>query len=422
MPGPSSPVAVFDNYWAPTLAFAKSLGSRRVPLHFYGSGAGRWSRYCKQRRSCPPVEDAAAFLPWLQAKVRSGEISRVAPTTDLIAYYVSRIRDEFSPDVRRSILPLEEIETCLIKTRFADACAQLGLAEATTASPRTLNEAEKAAAEIGLPIIIKPKSHLVVGTADRGHLVRNASELRAKFRQYSVIKGQDEMAERYPELLLPLMQRYVPSARDRVYSVSGCKDPERGIVASSLSYKREQWPPVVGTSTVQISCNDERILRAGLQIVDRLISRGIFELELLADGDNLLPIDLNPRAFGFIELDIALGRDLPWLWYRSTFEPVEPLEQSLPTIALEARNSFLYHLRRLVGGPARKASPAIDRRDPQRPRASITMLGHWSDPVPVIVSYLHLLRHPRSLVIDQFRKEEPDVFDAQCTNADSSFT
>src|SRR5579871_5701834 len=85
--GRMPPVALFDNNWAPTMTFAYSLGRRGVPLHVYGAGASRWSRYCARRRSCLPVEDAERFLPWLRERIRSGEITRVAPTTDLIAYY-----------------------------------------------------------------------------------------------------------------------------------------------------------------------------------------------------------------------------------------------------------------------------------------------------------------------------------------------
>src|SRR5258706_5007181 len=98
--GPLPPVAVFDNYWAPTLAFAWSLGCQGVPLHFYGTGAGRWSRFCSYRNSCPPVDDAERLLPWLQQRIRSGEITRSAPTTDLIAYYTSLLRADFPPAVQ----------------------------------------------------------------------------------------------------------------------------------------------------------------------------------------------------------------------------------------------------------------------------------------------------------------------------------
>jgi hypothetical protein len=40
----------------------------------------------------------------------------------------------------------------------------------------------------------------------------------------------------------------------------------------------------------------------------------------------------------------------------------------------------------------------MERRDGSRRRASVSMLGHWSDPLPMIISNLKLLRHPRSLL------------------------
>ncbi len=36
-----------------------------------------------------------------------------------------------------------------------------------------------------------------------------------------------------------------------------------------------------------------------------------------------------------------------------------------------------------------------------KPRASISMLGRWSDPLPKIICHLYLLRHPRSVVRSQ---------------------
>jgi hypothetical protein len=95
MPG----CAVFDNYWATTLAFARSLGRQGVPLHFYGTGAGRWSRYCTRRSGCPPVDSVDEFQGWLRDKLRSGDITRIAPTTDLIAFHTSALRTEFAPEV-----------------------------------------------------------------------------------------------------------------------------------------------------------------------------------------------------------------------------------------------------------------------------------------------------------------------------------
>jgi hypothetical protein len=393
------PVAVFDNYWSTTLAFALSLGPQGVPLHFYGNGAGRWSRHCTRRFSCPPVEDTGRFLPWLSARIRSGAITRIAPTTDLIAYYCSALRNEFPPDVRRTIAPLAEIEACLIKTRFAGLCSIGGEAPVATAAPDDLNGVIAAASELGFPIILKPKSHLVVGSAERGRLVRSVAELKLYYRRYRVHPGQESLALLYPELCWPLLQHYLPAARNRVYSVSGVKDVDGGVLAASVSYKREQWPPDVGVSTVQIACENDRIQAAGLEVVDRMLSCGIFEIEIVADGDRLYAIDLNPRAFGFIALDIARGADLPRLWYRSTREKMQPVIKETPRASIEARHGLLHFMKRITGRAARsEEGPQHERRDLSLPRASISMLGAWSDPLPMLISHLYLLRHPRSLM------------------------
>jgi D-aspartate ligase len=400
LPGSTAPVAIFDNYWATTLAFARSLGRQGVPLHFYGSGAGRWSRYRTLRRDCPAVQNAKEFQPWLREKVRSGEISRIAPTTDVIAYYTSVLRAEFAPEVQRTIAPLAEIENCLIKTRFAAASAMLGQPALSCAAPDSSDGAMAAASILGYPVMLKPKSHLVVGFAERGRLIRNEADLVRYFRRYTVAPGQEDIAAAYPELGWPFLQRYLPSARKRVYSVSGIKDADGGIAIATVSYKREQWPPDVGVSTVQIACEDSRILNAGLKVVDKLLSRGIFEVELLEDGDALHAIDLNPRAFGFLELDIARGADLPWLWYRSTFETQWPVAGPLRPMALEARHRLM-HLLNILTRQGRLGRSSRERRDQHRPRLSVSMLGHWSDPLPLILSNLRLLRHPRSLLRSQ---------------------
>jgi predicted ATP-grasp superfamily ATP-dependent carboligase len=179
----TAPVAVFDNFWGTTLAFARSLGEKRVPLHVYGNGAVRWSRYCARHLSCHPVEAADEFEPWLRDKIRAGEITRVAPTTDLLAYYISRLRQEFPPEVQRSIAPLEEIENCLIKTRFALGSQISGQPTLTTLAPDNPAAIEDCVAALGYPMILKPKSHLVVGFEERGHLIENVAELSQRYRR-----------------------------------------------------------------------------------------------------------------------------------------------------------------------------------------------------------------------------------------------
>ncbi len=344
------------------------------------------------------MEDTTRFLPWLRERVAAGDITRIAPTTDLIAYYSSVLREDFPPDVRRTIAPLAEIEQALIKSRFSAACVRLGQAVPETRTPDSLEGALAAAAELGYPLILKPKSHIAVGTAERGGLIYSEEELRARFHSYEAMPGQESLAERYPELRWPLLQRYIHSARRQVFSVTGLKDPDSGIVTAAVSYKREQWPPDVGTSVTQISLRNERVLEAGLQTVDGLISRGIFELELVVDGVQLLAIDLNPRAFGFINLDIATGHDLPWLWFRSTLGQVVREAEPARRVSMEARHVLLYLLKRMVEWRVRGPRPPVERRDRSRPREWMSIMGWPRDPLPLLISHARVLRHPRSLI------------------------
>jgi hypothetical protein len=173
-------------------------------------------------------------------------------------------------------------------------------------------------------------------------------------------------------------------------------------LTACLSYKRDQWPPDTGVSTLQISHEDRRILEFGLNIVGQTLSRGIFEVELLADGDALYAIDLNPRAFGFLELDIALGSDLPWIWFCSTREALAPLSRPANQPPLQARHWLLRALKSMA--LTRRDAPGAgpESVEANSVRSSVSMLGHSSDFLPMIIGNLYLLRHPRSLMRAQF--------------------
>ena len=62
--------------------------------------------------------------------------------------------------------------------------------------------------------------------------------MRTRFNAYEATPGQGALAERYPELRWPLLQKYLPAARRQVYSVSGIKDADGGIITAAVSYKR----------------------------------------------------------------------------------------------------------------------------------------------------------------------------------------
>src|SRR5439155_7879446 len=112
-----------------------------------------------------------------------------------------------------------------------------------------------------------------------------------------------------------------------------------------------------------------------------------------------LAIDLNPRAFGFIDLDIALGNDLPWLWFESTLRPLAvPLTTPTPPPLIECRLPIPYTISRCIN--ALFGVRSADQIEPDAATLTrvIPMLGQWNDPLPMLLANLRQLRHPGSLI------------------------
>jgi len=88
-------VAVFDANTPPALAFTRSLGRAGVPVHVYSHHRypmARLSRYAARFHFCPDLDDAELFLPWLKLRLQNKEISLIAPTSDLLAFYLYQTR------------------------------------------------------------------------------------------------------------------------------------------------------------------------------------------------------------------------------------------------------------------------------------------------------------------------------------------
>ena len=85
----------------PALAFVRSLGSRGraragsishqpffLPLDF--------SKYCGRFARCPrPAATSIFFCNWLADSLSSNDFTHVAPTSDMLAYCLARLREHF---------------------------------------------------------------------------------------------------------------------------------------------------------------------------------------------------------------------------------------------------------------------------------------------------------------------------------------
>ncbi len=395
-------VAVFDADAPPALAFVRSIGRMGVPVHVYGSGffgVASLSRYATETRAAPPVENAALFLPFLVEQLESGAIELIAPTSDLLAFYLACVYDLLGPRMRAVLPARDTILDVLLKDRFHARCQALGQATPKTLCPTSLAEAVDLASTMSWPVILKPRSHVGVGLA-RGVLVNDRDELAREFKPYAIKPGNSPVIAHAPDIRWPMIQEYVPDALQNLYSVSGVIDKEGRAVACSSSRKSTQWPPYLGVGTSFSAHDDQRVVELGVKLARDILGRGIFEIELIYDRrhDAYIAIDLNPRAFGQIALDIARGNDLPSLWYRlANGEAVTPCAS--PHDDVRWVHAIPYHLGQWIGvvtGPARlqRLSVYVDTLKHRH----IDVVLDSRDILPAIAFTAKMLRHPGGLV------------------------
>ena len=397
-------IAIFDADVPTALAFTRSLGRAGVRTRVYSHRpwpVARLSRYCREFARCPDTADAAKFLPWLEKEIRSGRIDLVAPTSDLIAFYVAELHDAFRPELRDLLPPPSAVLDALFKDRFDAACARHGFRTPWAAHPRSVAEAQDLAASYRYPAILKPKSHVGVGI-ERGEVVHDADELRRAYRSYQIPPEQAAACARYPELRLPMIQEYVPGALQNLYSVSGVLGAGGQVVAASASRKSLQWPPTLGIGIEFHASDDQELLDRGCALASRIGRRGIFEVEFIRDArtGELVAIDLNPRAHGFISFDIARNNDLPLLWHRlATGQEVAaggPVRHDLVwTHAVPFTARRIAH--RLKGRPVEPA-----------PRAAVDIVNDLRDPLPSVPFLAVMLRHPGGLLRPFLRAPEAE--------------
>lgn len=404
-------VAVFDAGLPPAIAFVRSLGRAGVPVTVYspsGTPAARLSRYAGASGRCPSLENVDGFLPWLADELRSGRIDLVAPTSDGIAFAIAELRDEFAPQYRSRLAAPDAVLDCLFKDRFAHAMACAGFPTPRTTAAADAEEAAAAAEAIGYPVLVKPRSHVGIGI-DRGGLVRSVEEMPHAFHRYEIPSYRRYVAERYPELALPLVQEYLAPERYDVVSVSGHLDVRGRAEAVNYARKRAFWPTRTGIGTLFERIPEPPFGEHAVEAASRVLGSGIFELEVLVDraSGDYAAIDLNPRAFGQMALDIASGNDLPALWYQSVTgtrlrvsrrrRSPRYWTQAVPYLA-----GSTIGLRRGRGRPARimrfARSVLFERH--------VHAVHQWTDPLPSVAWTWRAIRHPGGIVRPFLRESE----------------
>lgn len=321
-----------------TLAAVRALGRYGVSVTVAGSeflAPARWSRHARRFRHCPPVRDTGAFLDWL---VRFGEREPGAflyPASDDLAWLFASHQAQLQKHFLLFQPPVGTLVRLLDKKKLYAACDEVGLATMPTWFPQDAAAVQQVLGELPLPLVVKPRTQVLLSTGNHGHLVERREDVVPAYadwlRRDRYLPG---LLKDFGDVTSPMLQAFRRNATHAVYSLSGFVHRDGQLLGARAARKLLQRPRRVGVGL----CFEDAPVELGLldrvvQLCRRTGYHGVFEVEFILDGDEYRLIDFNPRFYGQMHFENARALPLPLFAYLAALGD----EAGLAALAEEAR-------------------------------------------------------------------------------------
>jgi predicted ATP-grasp superfamily ATP-dependent carboligase len=242
-----------------------------------------------------------AFVAAVDEALREQPRSLLVPGSDASLLALSEHRDRLGHSAVLGLPSREAVRRSGDKLLLLEVAAEAGLAPPPSRACRHVDEAMAAGAELGYPLVLKPaRSFLPV---DGGLLQKGVV----------VVAGEPVLRQTVPRFTPPfIVQRF---ERAGFLSCTGVVAEGR-LLALTTSRVLRLWPPGAGmhsySETVRVPPGLAGSVRDLLNAVGW---QGIFQLQMLElDDGRLSVIDLNPRLFASLALDVSAGANLAAIW------------------------------------------------------------------------------------------------------------
>ncbi len=416
--GPPAPLLLTVAGFYGTLAAARAAGRAGIPVVVADPGLlapARWSRFVSRRERCPSMEQPEQLLQWLLDHGAHAPGAVLYPTSDEMAWLLSRHREALGRVFRLYQPPLEAVYALLHKGQLQANAQAVGLEVPPTFFPRDEAALEGVAVQARYPVLLKPQPQIFHATHSKGQLAHTPEELREGFRAACAADTYGGLLHDFdPEATRPMVQEFFSEAAEGIYSVSGFIDEAGRLVASRAAHKVLQRPRKLGIGLCFESAPVDPQLAAGLEALARRVGYyGVFEAEFIRAGGRALLIDFNPRFYSQMAFDEDRGLALPRLVHAAACGDRARLE-ALAAAARDWRPSARHHYRHgfvldvtllAQGASGRFSEDEVRhwRRWGQAPGDHVTdAVVDAEDWLPGVVDtaghLLQYLRHPRAFV------------------------
>ena len=266
---------------------------------------------------------------------RNGPRRAIYATSDAVSFALADRREELSSVFDLYQPDLDTMMCILDKGLLSKHARAVGIDMPETWFPQSGDEAETMLRDVGGMLVAKPRSQLAVRTAVKGTLINAAARNgRADYDELLRQTAHDHpFAKRFPEAMMPMLQRYHPEAMKKIYSLSGFRDISGAHVIMRAAHKVLQRPRQLGVGL----CFEEAdvipdVAERTVLLCERIGYYGAFELEFIVSGGQSLLIDFNGRFYNQLAFDIARGMDLPRLVYAGSTRNVEELAHLIAAV------------------------------------------------------------------------------------------
>ena len=299
--------------FATGLAAVRSLGREGIPVKAFDSIPklpGFRSRYCKGEVCPDAVHEPDLLVNFLKDQVRQSSRKVVLiPTSDVAFLFISRHRAQLAEKFLFN-LPSEEVaEDVINKRRLYELAGKTKTPYPETFFPTDHDEAVRIKDAVGYPAFIKPyfgyQWREYFGGSHKGFKVHSPQELLDRF--------QEVFCSGHPALV----QSYITSPDDNLFSLSLYVDQEGKVLTAFARRQIRQYPPNSGTVTLAVSEHNAALVADGIHFCQAIGYRGIVGLEYKLDQrDNQFKLlDFNPRLMLSDMLTAYCGINLALMQY-----------------------------------------------------------------------------------------------------------
>ncbi len=306
--------------WANGLAAIRSLGRhglRVIAVDNATSALGFRSRYAEPHIAPDPGDDEDGYIAAFKAiAAESDDVLPVFPTHDEHLNALARHTGELGDRYRFPFPSWDVLEQIQSKRHQLDTAESIGFPIPRTFHPRSAEEAQAAAAELGFPLIVKPAANVGFRRTHKVQLFRceNAAELARAYEDAAPFE--------------PMVQELVPGGPEAMYTLGSYLSADGEALGLFSGRKLRQTRGFTGVARVAEAVWVDEVVAQGLALLRALRFHGLSQVEMIRDprDGRYKLIEVNPRLWQWHGLAAACGVDLPWIAYRDLVgDPLPPV-------------------------------------------------------------------------------------------------